>query len=68
MIFDGPDGLRYDVAIHDFIEADGTLASAERVASAWGETMEEVEADRAERARWQEAAHERLRQARGELG
>lgn len=50
MIFDGPDGLRYDTSIHDFIDENGDLASAERVAEAWGESVEEVEADRRERA------------------
>lgn len=46
IIFEGPDGLRYDPRIHDFIEADGSLASAERVAAAWGMTVKEVEEDR----------------------
>lgn len=44
--FDGPDGLRYDPRIHDYIDEDGTLASPERVAAAWGTTVEEVEAER----------------------
>ncbi len=50
MIFDGPKGLRYDTAKHDFVEPGGELASAERVANAWGKPVEEVEQDRAWRA------------------
>lgn len=50
MIFDGPNGLRYDTTIHDFIEEDGTMASAERVAEAWGTSIEDVEEDRRARA------------------
>jgi hypothetical protein len=46
MIFDAPNGLRYDSAIHDFIETDGSLATAERIAQAWGMSVEEVEQDR----------------------
>lgn len=57
MIFDGPDGLRYDTSIHDFIDENGDLASAERVAEAWGESVEEVEADRRERT---EKVHRRM--------
>jgi hypothetical protein len=29
MIFDGPKGLRYDTARHDFVEPNGELASPE---------------------------------------
>lgn len=45
--FSGPDGLKYDVAVHDFVEEDGEIASAERVAGAWETTVEQVERDRA---------------------
>ena len=50
IIFDGPDGLSYDTNIHDFTEENGTLASPERVADAFGMPVEEVEQDRAWRA------------------
>lgn len=49
LMFDAPNGLRYDTALHDFVEPDGSLASAERVAHTWGMTVEEVEQDRRER-------------------
>jgi hypothetical protein len=59
LTFDAPNGLRYDVVIHDFIEADGTLASDERVAEAWGITVSEVRQDREEFAALKaRAAHE----------
>ena len=54
MIFEAPDGLRYDTTIHDFIEPDGTLASAQRVADAWGMTKDEIEQDRNDRAEWRQ--------------
>jgi hypothetical protein len=50
MLFDARNGLRYDATIHDYIEPDGTLASAERIAEAWGVTVKEVEQDREELA------------------
>lgn len=49
MIFDGRNGLRYDTAIHDHIDENGNLASAESVAEAWKMPVEEVEAERQER-------------------
>lgn len=50
MIFDGRNGLRYDTSKHDFIDDSGELASAESVAEAWNMTVEEIEAERQERA------------------
>lgn len=46
MIFDGPFGLRYDSRQHDYIDEQGDLASAERVADAREVPIAEVEADR----------------------
>lgn len=53
MIFDGPpgSGLRYDTAIHDFIDESGSMATAERVAEVFEVSVEEVEQDRRERER-----------------
>lgn len=47
MKFKGPDGLRYDTDVHDFVEENGELASVERIAEAWGESVESVARDRA---------------------
>lgn len=40
--FTAHDGLLYDTRIHDFTESDGTLATAERVSTAQGISVEEV--------------------------
>lgn len=46
IVFDAPGGLRYDTAIHDFIDEEGNLAPAERVATVWNMRVEDVEDDR----------------------